>query len=134
MPYTLWSRDRLIGSSELAYRRAFPRLRVGDFDATELGERLMPIILGVGPALGALHEATGRVRREQRKKGIRGSRRGYFPAEVKQTTEYADAMSAPLELESLRLELRDSAGAVVEMDDASCQSPKKVIEPGEPSA
>lgn len=120
MPYTLWSRNRLIGSSELAYRRSFPRLRVGDFEATELGEQLMPIILGVGPALNALYEASRRVRREQRKKGIRRSRRGDFPPEVKQTTEYADAVSAPLELESLSLE--------------SGEPQKKVIERREPSA
>jgi len=71
VPYTLRSRNRLLGTSELAYRRSFPRLRVGDFAPTELGEQLMAIILGVGPALNALYDVSDRVRREQRKKGIR---------------------------------------------------------------
>ena len=114
MPYTLWSRNRLVGASELAYRRAFPGLRVGDFEPTELGEKLMPIILGVGPALSALYEVSQRARREKRKNGARRSRRGDWPPEVKQTTEYADAMAAPDELESLALELHDPNGAVVE--------------------
>ena len=127
MPYTLWSRNRLLGTSELAYRRSFPRLRVGDFTPTELGEQLMPIILGVGPALNALYDVSERVRREQRKKGIRRSRRAGHPAEVKRTTEYADAMSAPNELESLALELRDQSGAVVETDSIWIQDTYRLL-------
>jgi hypothetical protein len=127
MPYTLWSRNRLIGTSELAYRRSFAKLRVGDFEPTEVGEKLMPIILGVGPALSALYEVSERVRREQRKKGIRRSRRASYPAEVKQTTEYADAMSAPDELESLALELRDPSGAVVETESIWLQDTHRLV-------
>lgn len=127
MPYTLWSRNRLIGSSELAYRRSFPKLRVGDFEPTELGEKLMPIIVGVGPALSALYEASERVRREQRKKGIRRSRRGDWSPEVKQTTEYADAMSLPDELESLALELRDPNGGVVETESIWLQDTHRLV-------
>jgi hypothetical protein len=127
MPYTLWSRNRLIGSSELAYRRSFPKLRVGDFEPTELGEKLMPIIVGVGPALSALYEVSQRVRREQRKKGIRRSRRADWPPEVKETTEYADAMSLPDELESLALELRDPSGTVVETESIWLQDTHRLV-------
>jgi hypothetical protein len=127
MPYTLWSRNRLIGSSELAYRRSFPKLRVGDFEPTELGEKLMPIIVGVGPALSALYEVSQRVRREQRKKGIRRSRRADWPPEVKETTECADAMSLPDELESLALELRDPSGTVVETESIWLQDTHRLV-------
>jgi hypothetical protein len=127
MPYTLWSRNRLIGASELAYRRSFPGLRVGDFEPTELGEKLMPVILGVAPALSALYEVSQRVRREQRKRGIRRSRRADLPREVKQTTEYADAMSAPDELESLELELRDASGAVVQTESIWLQDTHRLV-------
>ena len=51
MPYTLWSRGRLIGQTELAYARSFPGLRAGDFEPSALGETLMPIIIGVGVPL-----------------------------------------------------------------------------------
>ena len=126
MPYTLWSRNRLIGSSELAYRRAMPGLRVGDFESTELGEKLMPIILGVGPALSTLYEASQRVRREQPKKGIRSSGADW-PPEVKQMTEYADAMSASDELESLGLELHDPNGAVVATESIWLQDTHRLV-------
>lgn len=110
MTYTLWSRGRLLGQTELAYRQAIPGLRAGDFFPNELGERLMPIIDGVGPALMALSDTTEAVLRTNPS----AHREDDWPAGVRQTTQYADAMSITDELESLRLELRDSAGAVVE--------------------
>jgi hypothetical protein len=49
MPYTVWSRGRLVGESELAYAQAFPDMRMGDFQPSPVGETLLPIILGVAP-------------------------------------------------------------------------------------
>jgi len=122
----LWSRGRLLGESELAYRRQLPGLRVGDFQPSPLGESLMPIIVGVGPALKALHEVAEEVWEAQPRKGRRSRRRGW-PKEVLQTTEYADAMSLPDELASLALELRDSAGAVIATEDIWLQDTHRLL-------
>ena len=111
MAYTIWSRGRLIGRSELSYRQAFPKLRVGDFEPSEVGEKLMSVIVGQAPALTALYEVAARLEREERKK-VRGNRDDWADA-VKHTTEYADAASLHDEIESLALELRDASGAVV---------------------
>ena len=126
MPYTLWSRGRLLGESALAHRRTFPGLRVGDFEASAIGETLMPIILGVGPALKALHEAAEAVW-ESRGKSRRQARREGWPQEVRQSTEYADAMSLPDELASLALELHDPGGAVVATEDIWLQDTHRLV-------
>ena len=125
MPYTLWSRGRLLGESALAYRRSFPGLRVGDFEATPIGETLMPIILGVGPALKALHEAAEAVWASR--SVSRRRRREGWPNEVRQSTEYADAMSLPDELASLALELHDPAGGVVATEDIWLQDTHRMV-------
>jgi len=69
MPYTVWSRGRLFGKSELAYRRTFPKLRAGDFLPSELGQTLMPVFIGEGPALSALYDVAIRMKEEPREPG-----------------------------------------------------------------
>ena len=41
MPYTLWSRGRLLGESDLGYYCVTPSSKMGEFRPTELGERVM---------------------------------------------------------------------------------------------
>lgn len=112
MPYTVWSRGRLIGQSTLGYKRAAPGLLAGDFEPSPLGEKLMPIITGVGPALKNLHRVADDVVRIAEGQAD-GNPAEAFPDDVRRTTEYADAMSLVDELDSLALELRDPDGAVV---------------------
>jgi hypothetical protein len=85
LPYTLWSRDRLLGHSDLGYVRDFERHRMGDFFPSELGEKLMPVLTGVTRAC----------------------------ADVPQTRELADVAEAVTHVESLELELRGPDGAVI---------------------
>ena len=54
--HTVWSRGRLLGQSELGPERSFPGMRMGDFEPSPIGERLLPVILGVSPAVKALCE------------------------------------------------------------------------------
>ena len=115
MSYTLWSRGRLIGHTELAYRRITPGFRMGEFEATELGERLMPTLLGVDQAFMTFYAAAADARKDAKRRGEK-LKRGEFPESVRNTTEYADAMSAQDELESLALELHDAGGQVVKTD------------------
>lgn len=127
MPYTLWSRGRLIGETELAYARSLPRLRGGDFAPSELGETLMPIIVGVGPALKALHEAAEVIWDERERNKLPRHPESGWPPELHSTTEYADAMSLPDELESLALELHDANGAVVATEDIWLQDTHRLL-------
>ena len=41
MRYTLWSRDRLLGETDLDYVRCMPKTRMGELVATALGETLL---------------------------------------------------------------------------------------------
>lgn len=50
MTFTLWSRGRLVGVSDLSYARSVPMLRVGDLAPTPFGEKIVPIATGVSPA------------------------------------------------------------------------------------
>ena len=109
MPYTLWSRGRLLGQSTLGYAQARPGLRAGDFEPTDLGHKLMPIITGVGPAIKSLYEAA----KEHPRAAGQADGDPDFPTAVRQTTVYADAVSIADELESLDLELRDEYDQVV---------------------
>lgn len=47
MSYTLYSRNRLLGETELEYHTESITHRMGAFDPTRFGETLMPVITGV---------------------------------------------------------------------------------------
>jgi hypothetical protein len=123
MPYTLWSRGRLLGETELAYRQAMPGLRAGDFFPNELGDRLMPVIDGMRPVLYALDD----VHTEFRRANPSAPYLDDYPPAIKRTPEYADVMSTADEIESLRLELRDPDGAVVETEDIWIQDTHRLL-------
>lgn len=114
MSYTLWSRGRLLGKSDLGFRQTCPSCRGGEFIPTELGERLLPILSSLGPALFALEEATDDVLAANPDARYEDD---WPPPSVRNTTAYADAMSLSDELDSLGLELRDDDGDVVETED-----------------
>lgn len=94
MPFTLWSRGRKLGETELDYVRCFEKHRMGDFHPTEQGEKLMPVITGVAKALHNLARSTeGR--------------------EDTGAAEYADTSAAQVHFDALGLELRGPDGSVV---------------------
>jgi hypothetical protein len=95
-------------------------MRMGDFEPSPIGERLLPVILGVSPAVKALCELVINAREEIEQKGGTPPV-GEYPDAVRQTTEYADAVSIQDEVESLALELRDEHGNVVATDWISFQ-------------
>jgi hypothetical protein len=93
MPYTLWSRNRLIGETDLGFIYRENRYRVGWFHPNEFGERLMPTATGVGPAMRA--------------EAILGP----------DGTLSADLLAAIDQCESLELELRGPDGERFETED-----------------
>lgn len=89
MRYTLWSRGRLLGETDLEFIYREDGFRCGWLHPSALGDRLMPTATGVGPALRTLciigPDATAR----------------------------ADAATAADQEEALELQLRGPRGAVI---------------------
>lgn len=89
MQYTLWSRNRLLGETDLGFVFRLDGFRCGWFHPTEIGNRLMPVITGVAPAL-----------------------RARWALGPDATTE-ADVLSALDQRDALELELRGPDGAPI---------------------
>lgn len=128
--YTLWSRGRLIGQSTLGYERAAPGLLAGDFEPSPLGEKLMPVITGVAPALRSLYRVMDDVRPSADEQADGHSPLEY-PAAIRRTTEYADAVSLDDELQSLALELRGPDGAVIPTESIAVNDTEYLVSLGD---
>src|SRR5918911_4775108 len=89
MRYTLWSRGRLLGETDLGFVYRENGFRCGWFHPTAAGDRLMPAATGIGPAL--------------RTESMIGP----------DATAHADLLSAIDRAEALELELRGPDGAVI---------------------
>ncbi|HEY4132746.1 MAG TPA: hypothetical protein VGM50_19185 [Gemmatimonadaceae bacterium] len=110
MLYTVWSRGRLLGESELEYARYAPLSRGGGFWPTVAGAKLMPVVTGVRTTSVVL----GRKSRElTRADGTPPDSGPEFESYMIETTEYADYIAAIDRLNALELELRDPHGNVV---------------------
>jgi len=115
MPYTLWSRSRLLGETDLAFPQVFANHRMGWFHPSPQGEVLMPILTGTGPAL----RAVAKLMRDPVRAAIRPAESDAaheWPSDIRTTTEYADLVSSVDELESMELQVRDPDGAALDID------------------
>lgn len=124
MPYTLWSHGRLLGHSSLSYPRCFPRIRIGEFEPTEVGESLLPILAGMGPAIEALAELLDEHAEPaddppEESPGVTDC--------VRLTTEYADTRSIGDQLRNLALELREPGGERVPTSAISIQDTEQLL-------
>jgi hypothetical protein len=114
MPYTLWSRGRLLGETDLGFVQVFEHVRFGWFMPSPLGVRLMPVLTGIPPA--ALK--VGRMLRNSVREAMRGNEQADgYPADVRRTTAYADLMSIEDEVAAMQLRMQDPAGHVMDTDD-----------------
>jgi hypothetical protein len=120
--FTVWSRGRLLGESDLDYERAFPDSRFGDFIPTEHGEKLMPIITGVSRALLELSRT-----RDKWEDLPLTDRRDVMRC----TTEYGDTKAAEDQFETLELELRGPDGAVIPTSSIGIQDTELLLQWGE---
>jgi len=110
MPYTIWSRGRLLGETNLDYVRCIHRHRTGDFHPSEFGETLMLIFTEPSVALRAL----GKLGSEfEMSGGSVESRRERRKADPTWVTAQADYDAAIDRREGLSLELRGPTGAVI---------------------
>jgi hypothetical protein len=56
MQYTLWSRGRLLGETDLGFIYRENGFRIGWFHPNAVGDRLMPAATGVAPAMRYAHD------------------------------------------------------------------------------
>jgi len=91
--YTIWSRGRLLGETDLGFVYRPDRIRYGWFLPNELGERLMPMACGVAPAMR------------------------YACTLGPDQNLAADVLAASDQEEALALELRGPDGRVIETED-----------------
>jgi len=112
MPYTLWSRGRMLGESDLGFVQVWENVKFGWFHPSPVGEKFIRVLTGTGPALMTLHKMMRDPVRVVAR-GVEAEPDADSPRDIRQTLEYADLASMVDELESLQLELRDPDGKVV---------------------
>lgn len=112
MPFTIWSRGRLLGETDLGFVQVYSNMRMGWFHPSPEGEKLMSVLTGTGPAL----KRVGRLMRSPIRKAMRkpsDDDDGEWPRDIRTTTAYADLVSSVDELEAMQVELRDADGQPV---------------------
>ncbi|MEO8334868.1 MAG: hypothetical protein ABI664_07840 [bacterium] len=107
MTYTLWSRGRLIGETELEFVRCAPGVRMGWFHPSAVGERVMQIAIALPPAMQAY---------VARARQIKGDAT-VVQAELDCSTEGADLSAALHHAEALEFQLHREDGSVVQTED-----------------
>jgi hypothetical protein len=120
MPYTVWSRQRLIGETDLGFHRIVDRARSGWFRPNAEGERLMPAIAATLPAMRAyLH-----------RDAVDASGDPLVPAALLGSTLFADLAESFQHLSALELEIRREDGSVVPTSDIGLQDTRQLLELG----
>jgi len=123
VPYTLWSKDRLLGETDLDYQEVFPHHRMGAFEPTELGLKLMPIITGVGRASRQLCRMV-----VYRRHGPKGEA---LEEELKHSPEQADLSAAEAHFDALELQLRAPDGSLIDTDWIDIRDTDEIIAYGD---
>ncbi len=118
MPYTLWSRGRLVGHTDLGFVRFMPKMRVGWLHPTPEGERVIPILVGMPPAMQAY---------VNRARDLTGDATA-VQEELDRSTEGADLAAAFQHHEALELQLRREDGSVIRTEDIGVVDTHRLIE------
>lgn len=117
MLYSVWSRGRQIGETDLGFYRLIDQSRSGWFHPNAEGERVMPVIASVLPAMRAyLH----------RDKVDAAGNPMVQPA-LPGSTLFADLAEAFQRMESLDLELRREDGSVVPTSSIGIQDTHQLL-------
>jgi hypothetical protein len=115
MSYTVWSRGRLLGETDLGFVQIYSNMRMGWFRPSPDGEKLMSVLTGTGPAL----KKVGRLLSNPLRAAMRAPADedgDEWPRDIRRTTAYADLVSSIDELESMELQLWDPSGNVLETE------------------
>jgi hypothetical protein len=116
--YTVWSRGRLIGETDLGFIRLINQSRSGWFHPNPEGERSMSVIASVLPAMRAyLH-----------RDAVDAQGDSFVQPALHGSTLFADLAEAFQHLRSLDLELRREDGTVVPTSDIGIQDTQQLLE------
>lgn len=125
MRYSLWSRDRLLGESDLDYDTGgLPGFRMGELTPTPLGDQLLPVVTNVTRVLLEARRARRRAERE-------GNGASDPSSDERMTTEWADLQEAAAHAEGLELQLRAPDGTVVPTEHIGVQDCEYLAAVGE---
>jgi hypothetical protein len=119
MPYTLWSRGRLLGESELQAMQSFEHVMFGWFLPTSDGERTLDVLTGGRVALHKLNRMLRNPMREMMRPKDRP--KGQWPEDIRRTTAYADYVALEDEVAAMHLELRGPDGKAIDCEDITVQ-------------
>jgi hypothetical protein len=115
--YTVWSRGRLIGETDLGFMRLVDQSRSGWFHPNAEGARVMPAIASVLPAMRAyLH-----------RDAVDAAGNSLVHPAMYGSTAFADLAEAFQHLSSLELELRRGDGSVVPTSDIGIQDTERLV-------
>lgn len=118
MRYTVWSRGRLIGDTDLGFVRLVDKARSGWFFPNTDGEGVMPTIAAVLPAMRAyLHRDS-----------VDAQGDSIVHPAMHASTTFADLAEAFQHLRALELELRREDGSVVPTTEIGIQDTKQLLE------
>lgn len=117
MLYSVWSRGRQIGETDLGFYRLIDQSRSGWFHPNAEGERMMPVIASVLPAMRAyLHRGK-----------VDASGSPMVQPALYGSTLFADLAEAFQRMESLELELRREDGSVVPTSSIGIQDTHQLL-------
>lgn len=117
MRYTVWSRGRLIGETDLGFAPLVRQSRSGWFHPNADGDRAMPVIATVLPAMRAyLHRDV-----------VDAQGKSLVHPQMHGSTTFADLAEAFQRLGSLDLELRREDGTVVPTSDIGIQDTHRLV-------
>ena len=120
MSYTIWSRGRLLGRTDLGFVRCIRKSRMGWFHPTPDGEKLMHVATGVSAAMFAY------VHRDRHLVDSIGA--PALAQAIDRSAEGADLAAAFQHLEALELELRRDDGSVVPTESLGIQDMVALME------
>jgi hypothetical protein len=116
--YTVWSRGRQIGETDLGFAPLVQQSRSGWFHPNADGERVMPVIASVLPAMRAyLHRDV-----------VDAQGKSLVHPQMYGSTTFADLAEAFQHLGSLDLEVRREDGTVVPTSDIGIQDTHRLVE------
>ena len=118
MPYSLWSRGRLLGHTDLGFVRCLHARRTGWLHLTPEGERVIALAVAVPPAIEAY---------VIRARELTGDAEAVH-AELDRSTEGADLASAFQHHEALELQLRRDDGSIVPTEDIGIVDTHRLLE------
>src|SRR3954468_3858137 len=98
MPYTLWSRSRLLAETDLAWFQTHSNRKTGWLTLSAEGEKLISVITAPSWAFKRLHKM---IRRRELTSVEPAKTTGGYSAAVRRSTAFADMVSSHDELEAL---------------------------------